>query len=100
MTTLDNATHDEALVLFAEQLAVWDLTMPPVEPIVSDCGLGTFYEVGVIEYWIANEVDAGKGLCGTAVLGLPVGASVDGLNDDAAIAYRPTGVGVNEIYAL
>ena len=50
MTELDEALHDEALVSFAEQLAVWDLTMPPVEPIVSDCGLGEFYETGVIEY--------------------------------------------------
>ena len=57
--TLSDATHDEALVLMAEQLAAWDLTMPPVEPIVSDCGLGTFFEIGVIEYWIANEVEAG-----------------------------------------
>jgi len=59
MSRFDQAVHDEALVLFAERLAVWDLTMPPVEPLVTDFGLGAFYETGLIEYWIANEVEAG-----------------------------------------
>ena len=33
--------------------------MPPVEPLVFDFGLGQFDRVGLIEYWIANEVEAG-----------------------------------------
>ena len=37
----------------------WGLQMPPVEPLVLDFGLGDFYKTGLIEYWIANELDAG-----------------------------------------
>jgi quercetin dioxygenase-like cupin family protein len=37
----------------------WGLTMPPVEPIVLDFGLGRFADVGEIEFWIANETNAG-----------------------------------------
>ncbi len=33
--------------------------MPPHEPLVSDFGLGDFYETGLIEYWVANEIQAG-----------------------------------------
>ncbi len=41
------------------QLAAWEMKMPPVAPLVLDFGLGRFGEVGLIEYWIANDVDAG-----------------------------------------
>ena len=41
------------------QLKTWKLTMPPHEPLVSDFGLGDFYETGLIEYWVANELQAG-----------------------------------------
>jgi mannose-6-phosphate isomerase-like protein (cupin superfamily) len=37
----------------------WGLTMPEVEPLVLDFGLGRFAEVGEIEFWIANEEEAG-----------------------------------------
>jgi len=37
----------------------WGLTLPDVEPIVLDFGLGRFEETGEIEFWIANEEDAG-----------------------------------------
>jgi len=37
----------------------WGLTMPSVEPLVLDFGLGRFDEIGEIEFWIANELDAG-----------------------------------------
>ena len=33
--------------------------MPPVEPLVMDFGLGNFDSVGLVEYWIANEITAG-----------------------------------------
>jgi len=44
---------------FAEQLREWDLKMPSVEPLIMDFGLGDFSKVGLIEYWIANEIQAG-----------------------------------------
>jgi len=37
----------------------WGLVMPNVEPLVLDFGLGRFGEVGEIEFWIANEAEAG-----------------------------------------
>lgn len=41
------------------QIAAWGLTMPPVTPLVFDFGLGDFARVGEIEFWIANELEAG-----------------------------------------
>jgi mannose-6-phosphate isomerase-like protein (cupin superfamily) len=37
----------------------WGLTMPEVEPIALDFGLGRFAEIGEIEFWIANQEQAG-----------------------------------------
>ncbi len=53
---------DDALGEFKEQLLEWGLAMPEVTPIVLDFGLGDFRDVGLIEYWIAN--DAVSGYCG------------------------------------
>jgi D-lyxose ketol-isomerase len=50
---------DLALERFQRQIAAWDIVMPPVQPLVLDFGLGKFEEVGLIEYWIANELEAG-----------------------------------------
>lgn len=44
---------------FHQQITEWGLAMPPVEPLVLDFGLGNFSSVGLIEYWIANEFQAG-----------------------------------------
>ena len=33
--------------------------MPPHEPLVSDFGLADFFKTGLIECWIANEIEAG-----------------------------------------
>ena len=41
------------------QLEAWQLSMPAVEPLVWDFGLGDFERVGLVEYWIANEAEAG-----------------------------------------
>lgn len=41
------------------QLDQWGITMPEVRPFVLDFGLGRFDETGLIEYWIANEKEAG-----------------------------------------
>ena len=49
----------QALAEFAKQLRAWNLVMPAIKPLVLDFGLGDFYRVGLIEYWIANEVVAG-----------------------------------------
>jgi len=40
-------------------LHTWGLTMPAFEPLVLDFGLGCYEEIGEIEYWVANEEDAG-----------------------------------------
>lgn len=49
----------EAVAALRRQMAAWGLAMPPVEPLVLDFGLGRFDEVGEVEYWIANETEAG-----------------------------------------
>ena len=48
-----------ALQRFNRQMTEWGLVMPPVEPLVLDFGLSDFARIGLIEYWIANEMDAG-----------------------------------------
>jgi D-lyxose ketol-isomerase len=48
-----------ALDDFRRQMAAWGLAMPPAKPLVLDFGLGEFDRVGLIECWIANEVQAG-----------------------------------------
>ena len=53
------AARKRALRECRAQLKTWNLAMPPHEPLVSDFGLGDFYETGLIEYWIANEIEAG-----------------------------------------
>jgi len=51
--------RQEALAASNEHFQKWNITMPNVEPLVLDFGLGDFYKVGHIEYWIANENQAG-----------------------------------------
>jgi N-acetylneuraminate synthase len=43
-------------------IQAWGLTMPQVEPLTLDFGLGRFDEIGEIEFWIANEAE--HGYCG------------------------------------
>ena len=57
--SLKGAQRDDALARCAAHLAAWQIAMPGVEPLVLDFGLGDFERTGLIEYWIANEVDAG-----------------------------------------
>ena len=57
--SVGGARAEQALADFARQLEVWGLAMPPIEPLVLDFGLGDFEHVGLIEYWIANEAEAG-----------------------------------------
>ena len=57
---------DVAIEEMRRQLDLWEVAMPRVKPLVFDYGLGRFREIGLIEYWIANQVEAGycgKFLC-------------------------------------
>ncbi len=49
----------EILKSFEKQITDWGLAMPSAEPLVWDFGLGKFEQVGLIEYWIINNFDAG-----------------------------------------
>jgi N-acetylneuraminate synthase len=51
--------RNEALAECKAILAAWNLRMPKVNPLVLDFGLRRFREIGLIEYWIANEKQAG-----------------------------------------
>ncbi|NQT58732.1 MAG: cupin domain-containing protein [Bacteroidetes bacterium] len=42
-----------------KQVTKWGLTMPDVSPLVLDFGLEKFNEIGEVEFWIANEAEAG-----------------------------------------
>ncbi|MFH1007903.1 MAG: D-lyxose/D-mannose family sugar isomerase [Candidatus Latescibacterota bacterium] len=54
--------RDQALGAFGTQIADWGVALPEVAPLVLDFGLGDFYRTGLIEYWIANEME--EGYCG------------------------------------
>ena len=41
------------------QAAAWGLALPDVEPLALDFGLGDFPRTGEVEFWIANETEAG-----------------------------------------
>jgi D-lyxose ketol-isomerase len=56
---LKGPAADRALAAFQKQIAAWNVALPPVEPLILDFGLGDFDRVGLIEYWIANEAQAG-----------------------------------------
>jgi D-lyxose ketol-isomerase len=57
--TAAGPTRTKALREFKKQLKEWNIVMPPHEPLVLDFGLDDFDNVGLIEYWIANEIEAG-----------------------------------------
>lgn len=59
---MTGAAREAALAAFRRQIDAWSVAMPPVEPLVLDFGLGDFADIGLIEYWIANE--AAAGYCG------------------------------------
>jgi quercetin dioxygenase-like cupin family protein len=56
---IEGKAHDQAMAAFQEQLSRWQLKMPPVRPLVTDLGLGRFYEIGYISYVITNQIEAG-----------------------------------------
>lgn len=54
--------REQALSRFNARLEEWGLKMPDVEPQVLDLGTGKFDEIGLIEYWVANNEK--EGYCG------------------------------------
>jgi mannose-6-phosphate isomerase-like protein (cupin superfamily) len=56
---VSDSDREKILRKFRSQMKLWKLIMPPHEPLVSDFGLDDFYKTGLIEYWIANEIEAG-----------------------------------------
>jgi mannose-6-phosphate isomerase-like protein (cupin superfamily) len=54
--------RERALAEIEEQVRRWGLTLPDVEPLPLDFGLGRFRDIGETEYWIANETE--HGYCG------------------------------------
>ena len=57
--SLSGPVADDYVEKALEQIHAWGLAMPDVAPLVLDFGLGEFDKVGEIEFWIANEIDAG-----------------------------------------
>jgi len=51
--------REEALAACHKQIEEWGVALPHVEPLIWHFGLNDFYKVGLIEYWIANEMEAG-----------------------------------------
>ncbi len=51
--------REQALKHCRDTIKDWGLTMPDVEPLALDFGLGRFDEIGEIEFWIANEAEFG-----------------------------------------
>jgi N-acetylneuraminate synthase len=56
---LAGGEREKALDACRKQIATWGLTMPEVPPLVLDFGIGDFYARGLIEFWVANEKEAG-----------------------------------------
>jgi D-lyxose ketol-isomerase len=48
-----------ALANCFEHIKRWRIALPSAEPLVMDFGLGDFEKIGLIEFWIANEAQAG-----------------------------------------
>ena len=70
---LDVALHGEAADQAAQKVrdvvTSWGLKLPEVEPLVLDFGLGEFEKTGEVEFWIANENEAGY--CGKFLFVFP-----------------------------
>ncbi len=60
---LNIAMHDpeakRVIAAFRHQIESWGIALPPVQPLVLDFGLGNFSRTGLVECWIANEIEAG-----------------------------------------
>jgi mannose-6-phosphate isomerase-like protein (cupin superfamily) len=56
---LTGKQRELALAQFYEQVRRWNMALPAAEPLVLDFGLGKFKSIGLVEAWIANEIEAG-----------------------------------------
>lgn len=56
---LSGGALEAALDEFQRPMGAWGIAPPEDETFVLDFGLGRFRQVGLIECWIANEIDAG-----------------------------------------
>ena len=70
---LDVAIHgeeaDRAVRKVRDVVSSWGLQLPEVKPLVLDFGLGDFEKTGEVEFWIANENEAGY--CGKFLFVFP-----------------------------
>jgi len=57
--SLRGQISDDAIEEFDRVLSEWNITMPPAQKLITDFGLGDFRRIGLIECWIANEMEAG-----------------------------------------
>ena len=56
---LAGKARKQALINFINQITKWGIAFPKIEPLVLDFGLGQFDSIGLVECWIANEIEAG-----------------------------------------
>jgi mannose-6-phosphate isomerase-like protein (cupin superfamily) len=57
--SLHGADAENAVERARKQVREWGLKLPETEPMVFDFGLGCFSKIGEVEFWIANEAEAG-----------------------------------------
>lgn len=57
--SLHGAEAQKAVERVHQQIQAWGLVLPNAEPLVMDFGLGDFENIGELEFWIANETEAG-----------------------------------------
>ena len=53
------ADRERYLDACLERIAQWGLKMPEREVLLLDFGLGEFQKTGLVEFWVANEDEAG-----------------------------------------
>jgi mannose-6-phosphate isomerase-like protein (cupin superfamily) len=70
---LEISVHGEEAEKAAQEVkeivSSWGLALPDVDPLVMDFGLGDFRKTGEVEFWIANENEAGY--CGKFIFVFP-----------------------------
>ena len=62
IAAVDDDAAKDIVARIAAQVDAWGLVLPKVTPLVLDFGLGDFWSVGEVEFWIANEME--DGYCG------------------------------------
>jgi mannose-6-phosphate isomerase-like protein (cupin superfamily) len=57
--SLSGMEAEQAAARARQQVRDWGLELPDTDPLVLDFGLGDFEATGEVEFWIANESEAG-----------------------------------------